>query len=550
MYPNVYAMLADQDVVWVGAQFGLLRFDTRTRKFTNCEGIVAPRFFLPLGNGHILTQSESGMYYYNGQQWIQIPISGTQGQGTALAIDSSGNLWADYQTSTTAFAYRFSGHVPPPGRVWEPTNVDYDLVSRHATDCLRWQAFAMAGYAFSTPSECQVMLQARQIVPTLTPRDVILTGDANGGVWWASAKAVPRPLKPAYWNPDMHLGHLLSKDRSVVMDLPQGSQVHALAAAIDKGVWLGTDYGLAYSDGETWWYLAPLGIECAYPNDLVVDSQGTLWIAADRGIVTLKPGGSECQPVMDVGLTGEQVTQSVYAIALDPGGGIWATHGDDLWRFGGLINTLPALVPDQQAFDRDDGECMLFHLQVDSTGSVWAVAGACGIWQYIPANGGKWVHHILNDFIYSLTVSTHDDVYALGNKGVYFLRRVTLQNQAQSTLGWETIKSGLLGEGTVVADRHNGIWLQSRGGGVSHYQDGNWTAPGNIFASLQQLYVDSRDQLWATTSGKELVIYTGQTWRKIASPTVGRLIGGSDRAIWVAGYEMLAVYDPTADQQP
>lgn len=541
------ALLSDQDGVWIGASFGVWRFDARTGHYTSYQVTGTPYFFLSLGNGHVLTQAERGMYYYDGRQWTRIPVLGAQGRGTALAIDSSGNLWAEYQAGRSFITFRFSGHIPPQGRAWESADITGDPIFTSSTDCLRWQAFTMAGYAFRTTNECQTMLQARQIVPTLTRRDFILAADANGGVWWATTQAAPaRSL-------NMYLGHLLSQDRSTVMDLPV-HRVYALTAATGKGVWLGTEQGTAFSNEENLQFMPAEPGECilaGFPNDLVVDSQGTAWIATDHEVKTLKLNNSKWQPVMDLGLTSQEISKSIKAIAIAPGGGVWATHGNDLWRFGGPIYTPPALVPDQSAFG-EDGKCLILHLQADGAGNIWAVAGACGIWQFIPANGGKWIHHTPGGHFFSLAVSTGDDVYALGSSGVFLLRNPALQNQAdQSALNWELI-SEPVGPGAMAADTHNGVWLGRQGTGeLWYYHDGKWTSFGKVAEQrLEQLYVDNQDQVWIATLGKELIIYRSQTRHTIPSPTEGKLIRGSDGHIWVMGYETIAVYDPTADQQP
>jgi len=346
------------------------------------------------------------------------------------------------------------------------------------------------------------------------------------------------------------LGHW-SKGISTTFQLPVRA-VNALAADRAHGIWLGTDRGLAYSDGKTlrWASLSPGACTIsANLYDLVVDSQGTVWLATSAGIQTLTRNELNWQTVMDIGLTGQEIFRPIQAITPAPDGSIWATHGYDLWRFGGSVPMSPVKVPDPN--------CQIEHLQVDGTGNVWGTSAICGMWQFIPsAKSGKWVHHNPDGSISSIVLSTGGDLYATGDAGLFLFTGKALQGTSGNTgLRWRWVNPSPRGDHVIAADRHNGVWIGSpKTGALWHYQAGDWVSAGDVFqrSRLNYLYVDSRDQLWADV-GQALMVYNGKTWHTITLPiamTDRRLTGGPDGRIWIIGDEGVAVYDPAADRQP
>jgi ligand-binding sensor domain-containing protein len=252
---------------------------------------------------------------------------------------------------------------------------------------------------------------------------------------------------------------------------------------------------------------------------------------------------------MDMGLAGRENFRPVRAIALAPDGSIWATHGYDLWRFGGSITMSPMKVPDPT--------CQIEHLQVDGVGNVWGTSAHCGMWQFIPsANSGEWVHHNPDGPISSIVLSTSGDLYAAGDAGLFLFPVTPSQGPTgKASLPWHWVNPSPRGNHVIAADQRNGVWIGSpKTGALWHYLGGDWIPVGDIFEKtrLNYLYVDSRDQLWANI-GQALMVNDSSTWHTITLPiamTGRKLTSGSDGRIWIIGDEGVAVYNPAVDKWP
>lgn len=550
----VYALLTDQSALWAGTSFGVWRVNLRTGDYFSYDEIGATSKLLPIENGHLWAASDRGLFYFDGQRWTK-PLH--EREVTRLGVGYNGDLWVFAGTRFPVFSH-LSGHVPPTSGPWQESNSGFSK-EKEPADCQQWQTITTGSYTHQSSAECQALNQARQAVSKITKEYALLAIDADQSTWWATTST---------------LGHLLA-GRSTTLALPV-DKVYALAPDPAHGVWIATDQGLAYSDGSALRW-TPLGLDiCTFAgtaHDIIVDHQGTAWVQTSGRLRVLRSDETTWRPVTNLGLVGEDADRPVWDIVADPHGGIWATHGYDLWRFGDSTSIQPVMFPVPNCFVSD--------LALDSIGNVWIAAGECGLLQFTPSNG-KWTQHRPTDSFFgnSIAVGPGGVVYALDQDifidGYYerlyeYTRSNTVSTLDRGAPEWHLLP--FLSEGDswrplgkrIAADERGGLWIGSYyTGRVWHYRDKQVTSltPPFVNRNVQQLYVDDQDRLWASIPSREggqtvdendvVAVYDDPTWRHIPAlvGAIRKLSGSPDGRIWVIGSDAIAVYDPAADKLP
>ena len=548
----VFALWIDRDMLWAGTSFGVWRVNLQTGGLTAYDEIGATSKLLPIENGRLWAASDRGLFYFDGQKWT-MPIRNKE--VTQLGVDYDGNLWVFYSIRFPAYTH-FSGHIPPASGPWQESNSG---LSKESADCQQWQTSTTGSYMHQSHAECQALNQARQAVSKITKEHALLTTDADQSTWWATNST---------------LGYL-STGYSTTLALSV-DKVHALAPDPVHGVWIATDQGLAYSDGSALRWM-PLSLDiCTFAgtaHDIIVDYKGTAWVQTSGRLRTLSPNQDKWQPVTDLGLTGQDADRPVRAMIADPSGGIWASHGYDLWRFGGSTSIPPVTFPAPN--------CYLYDLAMDSVGNVWIAAGECGLLQFTPSNG-KWRQHRPDYSFYGTAIAADigGAVYALDHdiftdghyERVYeYVPGNTARILDQGTPDWHLLP--FLSEGDfwrplgkrIAADKQGGLWIGSYYTGQVWYYRNKQATPfirPYVNRVVQQLYVDDQDRLWASIPSREggqtvnendvVAVYDDRTWRHISAPVgaIRKLTGGPDGRIWVIGDRGIAVYDPSADKGP
>ena len=215
--------------------------------------------------------------------------------------------------------------------------------------------------------------------------------DQAGRVWWAddSTLHLYRPKdRSSGKSPTVHIRNTITQQA-----LP-ATQVNAITFDPDQGVWLGTDYGLLYSDGATLRSVS-LGQEPstlrAKPRNIAVDPLGRAWVVTAQGVQVLPAHSQTWKDVTDFDLGPSRNKWPLGTIAAAREGDIWATHGQDLWRFGGPATPRLINAPLPQP------NCRLIHLAVDQGDNIWSPLSDCtareivfrpqtGEWQLDPPN--------------------------------------------------------------------------------------------------------------------------------------------------------------------
>jgi ligand-binding sensor domain-containing protein len=542
---NPSALFALQTVgndLWAGTWRGVVRFTPRTGKRVLYGEMGGTPTLLPLGNGHLWASAANGLYYFDGNQWINTrrwsddqPIYNGPPK---LGVDRNGDLWTQRYLGHRSYCYAdscFPGHTPPqvaPSEFecyrspanWGPT-----------IDCQEWQAVTTGSYTHRSPGECAALNRARQAVDKITHESVMLAIDADQSIWWAN---------------QVELVHLFS-GKMTKLALPPYS-LHALAPDPVHGVWVATDQGLGYSDGKTIRWM-PLGVDACtlpgFPDDMTVDAQGTMWAITRAALRAMSPNETSWRTVMEFDLAGKEADQSWRSVAAARDGGIWAIQGCHLWRFDGVSIASKVRLPESL--------CSAGYLVADPSGDVWV--GSWKLWARFNPASGEWLEYAWPDQFSALnvTASSNGTIYALGRQGLYSHVVTSLTNVMDAPVREWRLLAPLptnVAQYTLAVDKQGRVWIGSRElGELWRYQAGEFTWLGQQFekGELRQLYVDQQGRLWSGLDD-DLAIRNGKTWQRIATPAgvIRKITGSSDGRIWIVGDKGIAMYDPAADKQP
>ncbi len=357
--PGIQAVVTDDTAVWVGTSYGVYRVDPRTGTYTAYDEVGSILMLLPVEGGRLWADGAEGLFFFDGRQWLG-PNGRGRSSGTGISsgpygsigIDKNGDLWVFGQRNALAA----EGLVISPG-MSHPTEIGRMITylpyqvpkplssSTDLMNCEAWSAGTSREYGFSyrTPAECQAVRATRD-----SQNEPRYTFDRDGSVWWVTGsvarddltRMLHHRLKSIAVAQKLPTARL--ENTTVDQDLGLGIQVHAIAPDPTHGVWLGTERGLLYSDGETIQEI-PLAQDQhtlrAGPRNITIDTAGTAWIITAQGVQNLPAHKSQWQDVHDFGLHGSINDWALGTLAAAREGGIWATHGQDLWRFGGLATT-------------------------------------------------------------------------------------------------------------------------------------------------------------------------------------------------------------------
>jgi ligand-binding sensor domain-containing protein len=434
------------------------------------------------------------------------------------------------------FYFRLPGHIPPPpNQPWKATEMQAAEVWLGIGDC-RAQAYSEGTLIYGSQAECRAFRRAEETLVGLVSGATAAL-DVDGSLWRVDVVRGPDG------NGQTLLEHIKA-GQPKPLEIP-GHFLYALASDPTHGVWIGTDKGLVYSDGTRLRWIT-FGLDaCAIPaemegtHNLAVDAQGTAWAATRAGVYALSPGELDWRLVPD---SSQAAARPVWAIAAAPGGGIWASHGYDLFRLGGATTPEPVQPP--------DARCLMQSLAADLE-FVWfsrsptSGASVCDLMQWV-ISAQAWAYHpVPKGYLVHAVVGSDRTVYALGPEGLYV--RVVMGPRS------EFRPVGAKGADLIAADKQGGVWVASRATGwIWHYANGKLTPHGQEFYgdALQQLTVDSRNRLWAALN-EALSVYDN-SWRSIATPLhqIRELTSGPDGRIWIVGDIGIAVYNPAASKQP
>lgn len=553
-----HALLADRGLLWVSTSLGVFQVDPRTAAFTrtlSSDTAAGMHQMFPLGEGRLWGNTSNGPLYYDGQVWSTMPIAGMptpQDRGHypyVRGIDRNGDLWTVSQVGQQVTYYRFPGHFPPPnGAPWIATpvpDVPHDDICEWPSDPARYRSLA----------ECQTLYRTNGSLGAnpsgLGWTDNLLMG-ADGKTWRLGHYTSATIDKTVWVLAGIDRNQIITQELPITFAGP-------MAADPQQGIWLGTDRGLLYSDGKD----LRLGlikdldacVSPSYVKEIAVASAGTIWARSlFDGMYALPPGTVEWQRITDATPAGPQPTKQIILIAAATQGGIWATHGDDLFRFGGPDAMSPIQLPENCRLGESDASKLIV-----KAGSLWATGAECGLLQFDVAKATWILHRTLwspNGWVrlgeFGIDADADGTVYALSRMGLY-------THTTQSSMSdihpseWRRVPLQV-NANRIVVDHTNGVWLASTYEGRVWYY--NHSRVTTLDVSLEKdrlrgLSVDSQNRLWIILD-RALMVYDGHRFRRMTMPLryIDAWTIGSDDRMWLNLDGSVVVYDPTKDKQP
>lgn len=538
----VHAIAVDGERLWLGTSFGVLRYDPKSESFDHFEEIGITTRLLLTPEGSVWAASTNGLYYFDSAHWNSATFSKDfqpyANRVYQLGIDQSGDLFVAAGVSRGVRGAHFSGHIPPADREW-PELINVTPAAPNPFNCSGWQAMTTINRAYRSPEECEKQTAAEETLKRYTPDYPNIVIDGDGSVWWATSGGI---------------NHLVN-ETSTAIPIPRA--IYAMAADPKHGVWLGTDGGLMYYNERQ---AAPYSLHIdrpifpGTPSDMAIDTGSQVYtLSADTGELYTLDTRDQRWRVRDVGQFAATQLRGILSIAAAPDGGLWATHGTDLFKIGGAPRSPPRLPVKN---------CTPVQLSVDAHGDVWSISPACNTILRYDLNLKRWLQYQISmpyfESIRALSIAADGTLYVFGVSGIYSHSNELTGNLDLPLTDWQPVAA--INEplhasldaagGLIAADPIGGLWIGSLSTGeIWHYAGNHLTSAGRHFDEYQlsYLYVDRADRLWAAGLDK-LMMFDGQTWHAFKSPGLGfvsKMFGGPDGRIWLVGQQGIAVYDPS-----
>lgn len=267
--------------------------------------------------------------------------------------------------------------------------------------------------------------------------------------------------------------------------LHNGLAVTALLQDREGDIWFGDGHTLErLRDTPIVSFTDLLPAETVKPGAVYVDTQQRVWVAPlQGGLLWMKDGA-----VHRVSMAG-LAHDVVYSID---------GHGDDIWlgrQRGGLtVLHMSGPVPTAHTWTQKDGlaQNSLFAVRVDQDGSVWACTLTRGVNRLRDNHFEHYDAPILGSHTVTAVAQTTDGtLWFASTKGLVSL----------SHNGWRQ-REGPPEISTLLADKHNGLWVGTANGlqyldAEGHLSD---PLPGSLKLSVTGLALDPRNTLWISTT--------------------------------------------------
>jgi diguanylate cyclase (GGDEF)-like protein/PAS domain S-box-containing protein len=307
------------------------------------------------------------------------------------------------------------------------------------------------------------------------------------------------------------------------------------------------------ADGQTWFATSGAGLERIYNGrvssyfsqelaslrSLLFDHEGSLWVGTSAyGVQRLRDTS-----LITYSLAEGLVDKTVRSLAQVPDGRIFVSNRYSLRVFeNGRFSEQKIPEP------RPTG---LFPLLVDRRGGLWM-----GTTDYLARwSGGKWAV-FLTDFAPNLYVhALHEDrqgnLWAGTERGAFVIHEASAgaSPSAPGAITRYTKAEGLASDQVfaIDEDREGGIWLGTRGGGVSVFKEGRFTSysteHGLSGNSIRNIYADPDGSVWIGTVGQGLTRFRAGRFTKyrtadgLLDDSVAQIVDDGQGSLWMCGVE-------------
>ena len=485
--------------------------------------------FAQTSDGYLWIGTEAGLVRFDGLRFVLVrDPSRTQAYSSVigLAAANDGSLWVRLR-GLTLLQYR-GGEFRNP---FKNPDLVSNITAMSRTAHGELLAAKMQLGAFTYRDGELALLAAATGVPRSPVLSVAMTGDGAG--WLGTRGAGLFRLK----------GGVTS---SISNGLPD-PKVDCLLPDGEKGLWIGTDNGLAFWDGaEITTHSVPAALSGSQILSLAKDRDSNLWIGTDSG--SLLRYNSEGVASLD---KGDDDRSAVTALFEDREGNIWVGSAGGIERFRDsafVTYSSPEGVP-------TDGSTPIF---VDGDLRTW----------FAPATGGLWWlksgHHgsiqeagLAGDIVYSIA-GRANDLWAGRQRGG--LTRIHSANGTTSIRTY-TKADGLAQDSvySVYLARSGALWAGTISGGVSrldHETFTTYTIGDGLASNTVVSILEAADgTMWfATPSG--LSSLAESHWRTfgeaegLPSDNVNCLMQDSKGVLWAGTAAGLAFRDANGFATP
>ncbi len=380
---------------------------------------------------------------------------------------------------------------------------------------------------------CLGLMAQRYVVEVLTPDQGLASNqtyqvmqDRRGFMWFGCTGGLSRFDGSEFRN-------------FTVSDGLLHSSVRCMAEDYDGHLWLGVVNGLnvmfrpdARSDTVERLRIATLHTFRSLINDLLVDSEGQLWIATnDRGLYRIDPRHAldSAAMVATMWSFNEQngLTRDGIRYLCETPGTIWIASENGLYALDRTTRHI-------RRFSTSDGllSDMVVSLCADPRGTLWvgttrgvnfvSIASKTLLPQTMTDRTGlpgNYVYHIMADRDGHIWLATKEGVVRAEAPNAVLLTMTSRHGLSESTVRF------------VAQDREGQMWFATDGGGINHLVTEQFTnygieegLPGKLILALEE---DHRRRLWIGTS-KGLVRMDGQTFKTYTTRD-----GLVDNSVWV-----------------
>ena len=271
----------------------------------------------------------------------------------------------------------------------------------------------------------------------------------------------------------------------------------------DGGLWIGTiDRGLLHiHQGRTDQFTQSEGLSSDSVEDLFEDREGDVWVCTNNGLDRFRGFSVTAIPVKQ-GLTNAYVE----SVLPDRDGSVWlgTRNGLDRWNDGRLtLYRKRRAQPSGAAHEiidsglPDDFQGSVYQ---DHRGRIWVFSrgGASyferGRFTPVPTMPGGYAHSVAED--------SAGDLWISQDQGFFHLLRGGVVKQ----IPWANLKRQDLALALAADPLQGGLWLGFSQGGVAYFKDGQVralyaAADGLGEGRVNGLHIDRDDTLWVATEG-------------------------------------------------
>ena len=276
----------------------------------------------------VVGTTDGGVLLYDGASWRQLDkdrsVLGTN-RVQAVLVDKDGQIWA----GTDAGLYRFNRNGQGAefrrantGNGMGSDNV-WGLAGRQATNVL-WMAHPTQGASRFDGQNWSRFRSDNTRMPSSDVRQVGVIAGVAGGLSFATAKGA------ALYDEVAGTWFFYSTSNSKIAS----DNVTAVESSPGGALWFGTaDAGVSRTLNPLTWdhFDVGEGLGSNHVRDILVASDGTVWVATAGGVSRYQNGVFATDRVVNAGLP----SNSVRALAEDSQGHIWAATDGGVGRFDG-----------------------------------------------------------------------------------------------------------------------------------------------------------------------------------------------------------------------